>query len=203
MGWNDIWKHPMPIKKVEEKNKKARLLVTADCPNKCPKCCNKLYNLNTVPVIDRWDYEEISITGGEPALFSKEIYHLIQGIREVQSAQGVRSKIFIYTSKTTLLWDEAVLSSVDGITYTPHNEEDVQFLVDINEEFLKRGMFTHYVCENKPSLRLYLFPEIVELLPSGIDLSLWDIKFIHWRDDCPIPEGEDFRRVKNLWKMKE
>lgn len=67
MSWNDIWEHPMPIKKVEEKNKKVRLLVTSDCPNNCPKCCNKLYDLNTVPIIDRWDYEEFNITGGEPS----------------------------------------------------------------------------------------------------------------------------------------
>lgn len=49
-------------------NKKLRLLVTAKCHNKCPMCCNKQFDFEKIPVVDRLDYDEISITGGEPLL---------------------------------------------------------------------------------------------------------------------------------------
>lgn len=48
-------------------NKKLRLLVTAKCHNKCPMCCNNQFDFEKIPVVDRLDYDEISITGGEPA----------------------------------------------------------------------------------------------------------------------------------------
>ena len=49
-------------------NKKLRLLVTAKCHNKCPMCCNNQFDFEKIPVVDRLDYDEISITGGEPLL---------------------------------------------------------------------------------------------------------------------------------------
>lgn len=49
-------------------NKKLRLLVTAKCHNKCPMCCNNQFDIEKIPVVDRFDYDEISITGGEPLL---------------------------------------------------------------------------------------------------------------------------------------
>lgn len=44
-------------------NKKLRLLVTAKCHNKCPMCCNNQFDFEKIPVVDRLDYDEISITG--------------------------------------------------------------------------------------------------------------------------------------------
>jgi hypothetical protein len=38
-------------------NKKLRLLVTTQCPNKCPVCCNDSWDFSKLPVVDRWDYE--------------------------------------------------------------------------------------------------------------------------------------------------
>ena len=32
------------------------------------------------------------------------------------------------------------------------------------------------------------------LLPKDIDLSLWKVI-----ENCPVPEGEDFRRIAELW----
>lgn len=49
-----------------ERNKKLRLLVTEKCHNKCPMCCNNKFDIEKIPVVDRFDYDEISITGGEP-----------------------------------------------------------------------------------------------------------------------------------------
>jgi hypothetical protein len=37
------------------------------------------------------------------------------------------------------------------------------------------------------------------LLPKDIDLSMWKVKDMEWVKDCPVPEGEDFRRIKELF----
>lgn len=37
------------------------------------------------------------------------------------------------------------------------------------------------------------------LLPKDIDLSLWQVKDMEWIENCPVPEGKDFRRIANLW----
>lgn len=31
------------------------------------------------------------------------------------------------------------------------------------------------------------------------DLSGGQVKDIHWIKDCPVPEGEDFRRINEPW----
>ena len=54
-------------------NKKLRLLVTTKCPNKCPMCCNNSWDFSSLPVVDRWDYEEIMITGGEPLIHTNMV----------------------------------------------------------------------------------------------------------------------------------
>lgn len=50
-----------------------------------------------------------------------------------------------------------------------------------------------------PSLRLNLFPDMKALLPEAIDLSMWAVKDLAWLEDCPLPAGEDFRRIANPW----
>lgn len=42
-------------------NKKLRLLMTAKYHNKCPMCCNNQFDFEEIPVVDRLDYDEISI----------------------------------------------------------------------------------------------------------------------------------------------
>ena len=62
-------------------NKKLRLPVTTSCPDKCPMCCNNSWDFSKLPVVDRWNYDEIMITGGKPLLFGNELPILISSIR--------------------------------------------------------------------------------------------------------------------------
>lgn len=83
-------------------SKKLRLLVTTKCHNKCPMCCNKQFNFDTLPIVDRWDYDEIMITGGEPLSSlrnTRYIINLIQSIKMIQVTQGLPiSKFYLYTA---------------------------------------------------------------------------------------------------------
>lgn len=82
-------------------NKKLRLLVTAKCHNKCPMCCNNQFDFEKIPVVDRLDYDEISITGGEPLLpgSSHLTTWLVGGIKATQYAMGLpKSTFYLYTA---------------------------------------------------------------------------------------------------------
>ena len=49
------------------------LLTTSLCLRNCKHCCNKQYDLNSVPYASKKDFisvEEVCLTGGEPVIFS-------------------------------------------------------------------------------------------------------------------------------------
>lgn len=55
-------------------------------------CCNKQFNVKDIPIVDRWDYDEIMITGGEPMLYPDRLERLCNGIREVTEQIGFETK---------------------------------------------------------------------------------------------------------------
>lgn len=144
-----------------------------------------------VPVVDRIDYDEIMITGGEPLLYPLLVRELIQGLRVLR--HGTQTKFYVYTSVAHPAIFPTVLDEADGIVLTPHNEGSIDLFCRLNANLLRAPEKT-----NGKSLRLCLFPDIKAMLPQGIDLSLWQVKDIEWKKDCPLPYGEDFRRLPNL-----
>lgn len=177
-------------------NKKLRLLVTTRCRNKCPMCCNNQFDFSKLPVVDRWDYDEIMITGGEPLLFGNNLLGIILSIKDIIEVTGNTTKIFVYTSVCDYEKVLDILPEINGIVLTPHKESDIQDFIQLNN-FLSLRKDYFYV-ENA-SLRLNLFSDMKALLPKDIDLSLWQVKDMEWVENCPVPEGEDFRRIANLW----
>lgn len=175
-------------------NKKLRLLVTANCHNRCPLCCNKQFNFEDIPVVDRWDYEEIMITGGEPLLYPERLERLCESIRDVTEQMGIASKIYIYTARAE--WYEierAIKYYADGIVVAPHSTDDVKIFRQTNKNLLKYRYGKYLEC----SLRLKVFPEVRDALPEN--LKCWKVSESEWIENCPLPEGEDFRRVSRLW----
>lgn len=184
-----------------EGNRKLRLLVTAECPNKCPMCCNNSWDFSKLPKVEHFDYDEIMITGGEPLLFSTKVWDLIHSIKTLHPilypAESI-PKVYIYTSICEAPKILNVLLISDGIVFTPHNKEAINDLVLFNNFLLNTK-----ILEREPrSLRLNLFKDIKEMLPKDIDLSLWKVKDMEWIKDCPVPQGEDFRRLPELWTSK-
>lgn len=180
-------------------NRKLRLLVTEECPNKCPMCCNNSWDFSSLPVVDRWDYEEIMFTGGEPLLFVRELCRLAASIRQVASAAGMTPRLYLYTSIGD--WEKlnTVLYCVDGVVVTPHNRKDAEKFKEFNNLVDACSILADSFLKGK-SLRLNLFPDIKEYLKDE-DLSQWQVKDINWIKDCPVPEGEDFRRIAELWRI--
>lgn len=136
------------------------------------------------------------ITGGEPLLYIEYLKRLITSINNIGHFQNNTPKIFIYISCCiwTKIYDLLKLR-IDGIVLTPHTKSDIYDFVQTNS-YLKS--FASYECKYR-SLRLNLFPDMKALLPKDIDLSLWKVKDMEWIENCPVPEGEDFRRIAELW----
>lgn len=133
---------------------------------------------------------------------SQNVIWLVEGIQAAQYAMGLpKSKFYLYTA----FFDFDILRDCsyefDGICLTPHKEVDVEEFIDINAEMLeqKRNGGLNDCFDPDCSLRLNLFSDMKALLPEDIDLSMWKVKDMEWVKDCPVPEGEDFRRIKELF----
>jgi len=185
-------------------NKKLRLLVTAKCHNKCPMCCNNQFDIEKIPVVDRLDYDEISITGGEPLLTG--VYGrttlLAFEIKGVFRTLGIPApKLYLYTAWVDYRALRDCSYDFDGICLTLHSKRDVTKFVEMNDIMLgnERYEWSGRGFDPDCSLRLNLFADMKALLPNDIDLSMWKVKDMEWVKDCPVPEGEDFRRIKELF----
>ena len=163
--------------------KKLRLLVTEACNNHCEGCCNKDWDLASLPVIKSYTgYDEILLTGGEPMIDVPAVSRIIH-LARTQS----KAKIYLYTADTgrpvTLC---ILLSIIDGLTVTLHHQKDVRTF--------KR--FLGYLGKDNEdkSLRLNIFKG-VKL--GDLDVSEWTVKNdIEWVKDCPLPKDEVFMRYR-------
>ncbi len=170
--------------------RRLRLLLFEDCNRRCSGCCNKNWNLSSLPVCDNYNgYDQILLTGGEPMLVPGLVKRIARDIRN-KTGEESDPKIYMYTAKAddpSALMD--VLSEVDGITLTLHTPKDVEPFRRFNN-ILNKSWLKH------KSLRLNVFKRI-NIHRPGIDLSSWKVKEgIEWIDNCPLPEGEVFMRFK-------
>jgi len=172
--------------------KKLRLLVTKQCPRDCAGCCNKQWDLDALPVqnIDNSlaQCDEIIITGGEPLLFAHRVFQLILHIRNLTKA-----KIFIYTSLADRweAWKMALIYA-DGITVSLHEQQDA---IDFKFSEMMLYASRHGESYKGKSLRLNVFEGIAFWTPQ----YEWKIKNdVKWLDPCPLPAGEEFKRIERL-----
>jgi len=177
-----------------EMNTKLRLFITEECIRNCPKCCNKQFKAADIQVVEHFNYEEIMITGGEPFLFPYDVRSMIDAIRSTNKLLGhTIPKIYIYTAPFGQKLDGIRLHQLlfaDGFTITLHEQSEV-------DKFLFFAKFLKQMGHvNTLSLRLNLHDGIN--IRETADLSDWQIKRIVWMDECPIPSGEDFRRISKL-----
>jgi len=159
---------------------KLRLLLFEECNRNCSGCCNKDWDLKSLPVCMNYSpYEEIMLTGGEPMLRPGVIYQTIYNIRKSSKA-----KIYLYTAKTDnkeSLYN--MLLYLDGLTITLHEQSDVKPFLEFNK------LLVDSVIENK-NLRLNVFEGVKLEYPKW-----WVVKDnIKWIKDSPLPKGEVLMR---------
>ena len=167
--------------------KKVRLIITYDCNKNCTGCCNKNWKYAPPKIAYSWDllkFDEIYITGGEPMLVYDNMVGLVQFIKKNSAA-----KIFLYTAYPYPKYKFLnILRLIDGTTVTIHDKLDAHKFFHLKYFDLK--------IKNK-SMRLNVFGG--GIIPNQ---NLWEIKFIEWVKDCPLPDGEVLMRLNNLYEVK-
>jgi MoaA/NifB/PqqE/SkfB family radical SAM enzyme len=167
-----------------------RLLITEECKRDCAGCCNKQWDLSKLPLESRFDqYEMILLTGGEPMLDAVHVYEIIGRIKRQTNAP-----IYMYTAKV----DEQIellilLAALDGITVTLHTQDAVEAFLSFNTMM---NIFWKDDILRKKSYRLNIFKGVEMPNESWDSCGVWKIKKdIEWIADCPLPEGEVFKRI--------
>ena len=173
--------------------KKIRLLVTSKCNRNCKGCCNKDYDLASLPIFNDQFYQKnqknidmIIITGGEPLLFQNKLVDFLIAHHNYKVKWIVYTAFVENYSKYT-----SFMGLIDGLTLTLHEQSDVipakQFMSDINLHMNK-------------SLILKVFDGIDISSLSAKHLLNWNIKQnIEWIKNCPLPKDEIFMKLPILW----
>jgi hypothetical protein len=160
--------------------KKLRLLLLKECNRNCAGCCNKDWDLDSLPVPETYKgYDEIYLTGGEPTLRPSLILEVVRHIRE----QNSKAKIYLYSANFDLIPFQLAWPLVDGFTMTIHEQEDVHDFEQLDSIINE---------ENDKSLRLNIFDGITM---GDVSTDKWIVKDgIEWIKDCPLPQDEVFMK---------
>ena len=153
-----------------------------ECNRDCEGCCNKDWDLDNLDIAESYKgYEEIILTGGEPMLRPFFVRRVIKEIRRQTDAP-----IYLYTAKLDCLCiARSILSKIDGITVTLHEQNNV-------EDFKRFNTFLSEELKKDKYLRLNVFKNIDI---SGIDTKGWQVKNgIVWIKNCPLPKNEEFKK---------
>lgn len=153
----------------------AHIMVTSLCDRDCQYCCNKQYDLNSIPYITKEELDQMKhvyITGGEPFAYSNpcEIaMHLRHGHENIES-------VIVYTNAMELayyLLRDGLIFCIDGVTVSIKNHTD-------------KHSFENCIAKDPqilrlPSNRLYVFPgfENMECPPQFTKMKReWQKNFV-------------------------
>lgn len=175
---------------LNEKNentiKNIHLMVTSLCDRNCPYCCNKQYDLSTIPQVTDEELrsaENIFLTGGEPFAFSQP--------NEVADWLKCKykniKKVIVYTNAYELycyLAKNGSLEHIDGLSVSLKEFRDKDYFEGILT-YLKDYM----KCKNN---RLYYFGDF---LIEGLNTTGFDVFRREWQTDFVPAPGSIFRRI--------
>ena len=170
--------------------RKIRLLITEHCDRNCSGCCNKDFDLKSLPVCT--DFGDgpvlIMLTGGEPLLYPVTTRDIVKRIR----MQNPEASIILYTTMALRALD--ILPYLDGLTLTLHDQSDVGHFMQL-DGMLELLRTVDWV-KNK-SLRLNVFKE-VQMRTYRVS-DMWEVKKgIVWIKNCPLPKDEVFMRLPGM-----
>lgn len=162
------------------------LMVTSLCDRNCPYCCNKQYDLSTIPQVTNEEFsraKRIFITGGEPFVFVQPM--------EIAKYLRVKYKNFeqmiVYTNAYELycyLAKGQSLAHIDGLTVS---------LKDYRDKDYFEGILTYLKDYPKcKSNRLYYFSDF---LIVGLNTGDFELIEREWQPEfIPAPDSI-FRRI--------
>lgn len=101
------------------------LMILSKCNYKCELCCNKLYDIEKIPVATVKELKTIHtlcITGGEPFMASIDIDDFARSVKK--NFPNIEN-IFVYTSGQILMFClPHLFSYIDGLSISPKSMKD-------------------------------------------------------------------------------
>ncbi len=165
------------------------IMVTSLCNRNCKYCCNKQYDLNTIPYVtdeELRNADTICITGGEPFLFTNP--------SEIAAYYKLRFKniknVYVYTNAFELAnyllsYPEEDMSYIDGVSVSIKHERDIPAFNDlVSDERIKE----------MTSNRLYLF-DIGKTVYLSSNFKSFVVILREWQEDFKPANNSIFRRV--------
>lgn len=178
-----------------EKTKKVmHLMVTSLCDRDCKYCCNKQYDLNSIPYATDEELREVEtlcLTGGEPFAYTKPnamAYHYKHKYPNIM-------RVIVYTNACELwsswITNRTPLGNIDGLNISIKNLGDYLMLDDIIRD---KEIFS------LPLNRIYVFNEeryedTMYLLTKYCKLSRFEVIRREWQEDFKPADDSIFRRV--------
>lgn len=185
------------------------LMINRTCTNSCPVCCNKQYDLDTVPVATVEELKAahtVMLTGGDP-FYVTGIIDICSHLRH--DYPNIK-QLYIYTSGEWMFANEEVMNHydqlftyVDGINFSPKKKYDYAAIKKMltNRDFAS-GFITH-----ARSNRIILMPndfmtreqqeEYIKSLPlEGLAFygANFDVEYRGWQEEFK-PNGGVWRRL--------
>lgn len=185
------------------------LMITRWCGYCCPLCCNKQYDLDTVPVATVEELKAahtVMLTGGEP-FFLLDITGFCARLR--LDYPNVK-QLYIYTSGSDMFLKKDILRNpillyrnVNGINFSPKSKNDYEAI----KNMLTNGDFAIEFFGRARSNRIILMPndfmtreqqeEYIKSLPlKGLAFygAKFDVEYRDWQEEFK-PNGGVWRRL--------
>lgn len=185
------------------------LMINRICTQSCPVCCNKQYDLDTVPVATVEELKAahtVMLTGGEPFYvdgiigFCSHLRHDYPNIKQ----------LYIYTSGFQMLSNKdlqrfpyILCQNVDGINFSPKSKYDYEAI----KKMLTNGDLTLEFFPHIRNNRIILMPnvfmtreqqeEYIESLPlKGLAVygAKFEVEYREWQEEFK-PNGGVWRRL--------
>lgn len=145
-------------------------------------------DVEKLPVVDNFDYDEVVITGCTLVRNRYGIGHLCRGIRETFGLMGKNVKVLLHTYDSSWFYIGDIRSDIDGIVYSPRDGEELKYFREVNNKLMKeynvRDLWKNYLIVNE---------SIVDALPENTR---------YWQKESAesfVDATQDIRRVASFW----
>lgn len=185
------------------------LMINRTCTNSCPVCCNKQYDLDTVPVVTVEELKAahtVMLTGGEP-FYVDGITSFCSHLRN--DYPNIK-QLYIYTSGKLMFLNEEVsnhhdhlFTYVDGINFSPKSKWDYEA---IKKMLTNRDFATEFITHAR-SNRIILMPndfmtreeqekfiESLHLKGLAVFGTKFEVEYLEWQEEFK-PNGGVWRRL--------
>lgn len=172
------------------------LMILSKCDHACKLCCNKLYDIDKIPVATVEELKmvhTICITGGEP-FFVKDLGLFARNIK--MQYPNIKH-LYVYTSGArTLFWaiPMTYIKFFSGINFAPKNEDDWKGLSayakcdELSKEISSIQGNRLYVFKDQAKVFEEKYKYLAERLNLNVIYRTWDKKF-------KTQDNEIFRRL--------